>query len=840
MDDELSGREKNFLPLLCRFHFFSYLCDMETTKRIALSGLVLMLCLSLYAQMESHLTFRRYTTQDGLPQMQTERLWQDSRGYIYIGTLSGFVRFDGHTFTPFLKGRRLNIVGFAEVDDEVRALGFFRQWKVGYDEARPLPLESTDHWLLNNFNATSLPNGYLLLEDSLEQHRRLCRMTNDGIEVLLSDSLLDQLTPDRKLLYEPEKGILTLPLSTGVFQFRGKSGQPIRLTDKEDIYTLRSDAGRLLAFASDGIHELGQQGSTLIIEADWHATGYGLSVCQLQSGAWVVADEHSVYLCEEGKVRLLLSGINLIRDLLVDCWDRLWVATYQGVYCLFRRGFINHTLDDAGDIVRGLAVDAEGQLLMGTLNGKLLLLDSRGHISLQSDDPDQFFVPSGVCIGRCIYMAGNGDVVEMSTSDGQLQQRQLHLPPDRYQFVGRAWGRLIVGTRTSVLAYDPQSYVLDTLTTDILHPWCSASDVDGRLWVGSSSGLFCIDSLHHVQKIDDVGQKLIVSTLDADCHGHVFFASADSVFVIRRGGAVEALNSRLPQLCGHEVRALHVSPKGYLVVAVVDGLFVGRVDGEGQVKGLQFFNHMNGFTMTEALKCVMAETPDGTIWLPGVEQMTSFRPADLMAVDEADTYIRPPLCWWQQVWVWCIGIVLLAIGIWLLARWYEKLRTHRRIVRLQREKLQRDELVEAIRKKALEEVNQQLQVSSPKPSEAATLASDIVRMTEQTFENRLTLRTASGTIVVEVKDIAYFKADGNYSRIVTFYDTDTVLVSLHTLEQMLNPDTFVRADRSTLVNIHHVCNLIPRQRRCVFRSPSGQEVETTLLLPAFKRLQQLL
>ena len=83
------------------------------------------------AQMERHLTYRRYVTQDGLPQMQTERLWQDSKGYIYIGTLSGFVRYDGKTFKPFLKGRRENIVAFAEG----KAFNFRRQWLIDGDDS---------------------------------------------------------------------------------------------------------------------------------------------------------------------------------------------------------------------------------------------------------------------------------------------------------------------------------------------------------------------------------------------------------------------------------------------------------------------------------------------------------------------------------------------------------------------------------------------------------------------------------------------------------------------------------------------------------------------------------
>ena len=232
-------------------------------------GLAFSFSLALHAQMESRLSYRRYVTQDGLPQMQTERLWQDSRGYIYIGTLSGFVRFDGHEFTPFLKGRRLNIVGFTEVEDEVRALGFFRQWTVDYDEAVPLPLDPKGHWLLNNLNAGSLPNGYVLLEDSLEQHRRLCRMTKGGMEPIMTDSLLDEMTPDRKLYLDSATGDVTVPLEQGVFLFRKGSKEPTRLSDKSDVYTLlRTDAG-LLAFASDGIFVVGSDTLTQVVQADW-------------------------------------------------------------------------------------------------------------------------------------------------------------------------------------------------------------------------------------------------------------------------------------------------------------------------------------------------------------------------------------------------------------------------------------------------------------------------------------------------------------------------------------------------------------------------------------------
>lgn len=788
---------------------------METMKRPFIVGLMLCLSVSLYAQIEHALTYRRYTTQDGLPQMQAERLFQDARGYIYIGTLSGFVRYDGKAFTPFLKGRRLNIVGFTEVANEVRALGFFRQWRVDYEEVEPLPLDPKGHWLLNNLNAGSLPNGYVLLEDSLEQHRRLCRMTKEGFKPLLRGALLDEMTPDRRLFIDSLH--IYIPTERGLFQVRRGSRKAVWISSRNDIYTLLPTDSALLVFTSEGICAVKKGKIKQIAKTDWSAASYGLCVRRLRNGNLVIADEHSIYLYDGRSVQTLFTGINLIRDVLVDRWDRLWVASYQGVYCFFNRCFTNYTLTEESDIVRAISLDAADEPVMGTLNGKVLVSGK-----VIDDNPEQFYAPSAVTIGGSVFMAGNGDIA--CIRDSRLQW--LHRPRDRYQFVAEAWGKVITGNRNGIIAYDPKTATADTLTTEILHPWGATYDGKGKLWIGSSSGLFAITKDKKVSKMEYKTQKLIISTIEADQQGAVFFASADSVFVVRQN-TIETLNNQMPQLAGHEVRSLHVSPHGYLVVAVVDGLFVCRISKDYLISDVRFYNHHNGFTMTEPLKATMAESKDGTVWLPGIEQMTSFRPADLLAFHEEDIYIAPPLRWWQHWWVWLTGLALLSLMVWAVTRWYEKRRNQQRMVRLQREKLQKEQQIEAIRQKAIE-------------AETTELSQDIVRMTERNTEERLTLRTASGTIVVNVKDIAYFKGDGNYSQIVTFYDKDTVLLGLGTLEKMLDPETFIRADRSTLVNIHHVCHLLPKQRRCIFRSPAGQEVETTLLAPAFKRLQELL
>jgi ligand-binding sensor domain-containing protein len=50
---------------------------------------------------DSPFTVDAWTTEDGLPQSSVLAIVQTHDGYLWLGTLNGLVRFDGHTFTSF-------------------------------------------------------------------------------------------------------------------------------------------------------------------------------------------------------------------------------------------------------------------------------------------------------------------------------------------------------------------------------------------------------------------------------------------------------------------------------------------------------------------------------------------------------------------------------------------------------------------------------------------------------------------------------------------------------------------------------------------------------------------
>lgn len=781
---------------------------MKTSRKFLFLFFALCLCSTAYAQIESRLAFRRYTNQDGLPQMLTEKLFQDSRGYIYIGTLSGFARFDGRVLTPFLQGHRWNVVGFAETDGEMKALSFRQQWTVEGDEVSLKPLDPEKHWLLNNFNSIDLPNGYVLLEDEQEQHRWVAKMEK-GLKRVYDDACLDALTPDRHIYIDSIKGVLV---------------------PKENILGFHRSGATLYAFGNEGIYRMERDSAVMQTPFSEWQPDYGFIVRHTHDGTLIIADSHSLYAYDGKVLTKIAGGFNLVKDMLVDKWDRLWVATYQGLYCFFGRQFTNHELTDGDDIVRAIAAIPNSKsssgagvanTIMGTLNGKII---SGGHVVY--DNPDDFFALSAAVIGKSAYMAGSNDVACVCGDS----VRWLGLPYGRYQFVAEASGRLILGMRQLIVAYNPDTQHLDTLSNEIQHPWCAARDGEDNLWVGSTFGLFCISQLrgasHSTRQVTYKNQQLIVTAMDADAQGTVFFASCDSLFSIS-DGEVRELNSLMPRLSGHEVRSLHVSSRGFLVLALVDGLIVARTDSAGGVSDVRYYDHLNGFTLLEPLKATMAEEQDGTVWLCGIEQMTSFNPAKLIEYHEEDTYIAIPPHWYEHWWVWLALLLIIGTVAWGVARWYYRRQSLKKLIRLRKEKMLREQQIEAIRQKAREDATTEL-------------ARDIMKMTENEENEKLTFRTASGTLVIKQEDIVFFKGDGNYSHIVTFHNKDTVLMGLGAIEKMLDSDIFVRADRSTLVNIHHISSLLPRQRRCVFRSANGEEVVTTLLAPAFKRLQPLL
>ncbi len=80
---------------------------------VCLIGLTYLVCLVFlpFKAGAQHLPFINYNTHTGLPQIQVQRLHQDSKGYIWIGTKGGLAKFNGSTFQQFLHNEYIYGIG---------------------------------------------------------------------------------------------------------------------------------------------------------------------------------------------------------------------------------------------------------------------------------------------------------------------------------------------------------------------------------------------------------------------------------------------------------------------------------------------------------------------------------------------------------------------------------------------------------------------------------------------------------------------------------------------------------------------------------------------------------
>lgn len=94
---------------------------------------------------------------------------------------------------------------------------------------------------------------------------------------------------------------------------------------------------------------------------------------------------------------------------------------------------------------------------------------------------------------------------------------------------------------------------------------------------------------------------------------------------------------------------------------------------------------------------------------------------------------------------------------------------------------------------------------------------------QEAVPQKLAFRSANGRLFVAPDDIAGFKAEGNYATLVGFDTRELILESMLSLEQRLPQGQFLRADRSTIVNLHRIYLLDQQQSTCTLRAADGRE-----------------
>ena len=570
-------------------------------------------------------SYRRYTTQDGLPQMLTECIYQDSRGFIWVGTMGGFARFDGLSFKPYLRGRQENIILMDENSKkEVRGIHFRRIHTVDtVTDNIDTRLIASDDLFINIYLSRMLPPGYAVFETADEKNRAIYHITDEGLEPVLTTPLLNEMDACHKVYWSNNRETFFLPTYNGVYVLN-RSGGETAFYKENSFFSLIELGAELYAFGNDGVYKLAGTSFIRIADYAFQASDFGIAVCINQQGHIVLADESSLYRYYHNRLEKISGNMNMIRNLAIDNEGNLWVATYQGLYNFFHLNFKNYSLRNGNDLARSLVFDNNSSIWVGTLDGDLFNIKGEQTVQIKYP-PGQFKAPGGKSVytffshpvetGGAIYKTGYGDV--LCVQEGR--PRWLYLPMQYYQYLqADNNGHLIAGTRRNLLVCSTNGEIVRNI--ELPHAgYCVEADAENNLWIGTSNGilLFKGDSLTHMPDVEGLTSCMNM-TKDSDytiwmsSENRLYKSAGDSVLFIRR--------------FEDAIRSLHATRNNQLIVATISGFYMLDKTGNNPV----FFNQYNGYTGIEPLNAHITEDAEGNICLASVNNFTLFNPVDLL------------------------------------------------------------------------------------------------------------------------------------------------------------------------------------------------------------------
>lgn len=449
-----------------------------------------------HAQQYSYL---EYGLKEGLVQSQVKTLFQDNKGFLWVGTVGGVSRFDGRAFKNYtrqegLLANQVNVI----IQSNSGAVVLGGNGNISFIDGigirnvvLPEPLDDA------TVNAL------------YEQGNRLWVGTEKGLCMVEGD----QVVVHGSALGEAHiKSILPQA-----------NGSGLMVLTKERLYRMNGDQVE--------VHYSPTMSSTQFFD-----------MAQAESGALWLATKG------EGLIKLSADGLRAqnflehtelfttnITSVVPDRSGNLWLSSRNGFFRFDGNQF--EAFDQSNGLkvtdVRDLLIDQEGNVWIATYGGGVFRLASRAMVSFTKRD--------GLLSNAVMSVLDDGTSgYWLSTFDAGLHRLQgdTIVAVQTAARNSRTWcsmhdsqGNFWFGTSDGLLQYDGQWKLLteedglqDNLILSLLE------DGTGRIWVGTSKGISWY-SQGVLQPVEEAGAPAKrVRSMAMDKSGHIWMATLDGVY----------------------------------------------------------------------------------------------------------------------------------------------------------------------------------------------------------------------------------------------------------------------------------------------------------------------
>ncbi len=602
-------------------------------------------CIFLNAQ---KLDFVSYTVEEGLSQSEARSVYQDSRGYLWVGTAGGGVcKFDGNEFTEYSHKQGLEGTFINQIAEDSLGNMWFGTSNAGasrYDGKSFVRYDYKKGLGSNNVTAISCSKDRVYIGTSeglyefdveLEQLRRITSVRN--ITALHSTRAGDLFVGADTILYRYESGQLQ------IISFPNSSGQ-------KHITTLGSDDAGLLYVGCDNGLMLYKHATKLWSD---NAVTTALSLKKIShitrdhlGSIWIATLNNLVIRAEtDGHMTMYNSSNGLVADniymIVEDDTRHIWMATKEQSLLKLRSEAFNYydDIDGLGSTtVFRILEDHSGKMWVGSNDDGLYTYvpgeeNSSGasHAVLNGGVP--FKQPVALCedSSKRIWVGHfNGATCLVNERPVKTILNGIRVRA----FCADSKGNLWIGTWGSGLYKDDgktlTNYTVKSgdLPQDYIHD--IFEDSKGNIWLGTGAGLVKYDSYRFQTFMNKDFCNSYIGAIREDRNGRIWFYT--DLCVMRYDGATYTSFDQDDGLASNTVFLIEFDAEGRLWIGTNKGLDCVTLNDQSNITSVRNYGKNEGFRGIECNSRAVCLRRNEELWFGTVKGVISYNPAN----DQAD------------------------------------------------------------------------------------------------------------------------------------------------------------------------------------------------------------
>ena len=548
---------------------------------------------NVYAEKNNNINFQSMTIDDGLSQSLAEYIYQDSYGYIWIGTSDGLNRYNGSEFKIYKNSKSnentiSNNVITSLVEDNSKNL-----WIGTYSGLNKMNLVTGDitRYLISQDDKNS-SNSVIeeLMVDSKERlwvcsisSLNLYDSKNDKFIKIETDLFNDKIIQD---ISEDHNGVIWISTDAGLYRYNPQEEKIEKFNDPQNII---NDKNILTIYYSNNKLWLGTKTCGLII--------MDLNDYSIKSYQYNLDDNTSI-------------PSNFIIDILRAKDGSIWLATDQGLalfdeetesFYTYKKNSDKYSICD--DNIINLYEDRSGGIWIGTYNGisnfyinkefKVYRNDPTNNNSLNNSSVCGIYEDDDGMIWVGTFNSGvnkinriTGDVTRYYNLQGNSQS----LSSNRIKAITGIDNEVWIATDNGLNKYDRNTGTFTTYNKSDSKNSINSDEVralfidkEGLLWIGTKDGLCSFDrkdkfvSYNEIFVENGIYEK-VISAIYEDSEGIMWIglgADGGLVSYNRKTGEIKNYLSdenNLNSLSFNTVRAISEDSNGMIWIGTQSGL----------------------------------------------------------------------------------------------------------------------------------------------------------------------------------------------------------------------------------------------------------------------------